>query len=177
MRKPLIISSLLLTMIISSFAVIAQADNGAVAGGENDPLVSLSYVTQVLQPQIEASILSKISGTTIDPSTVISGTGTPANTASGGVNIEYVVVTLKKDQLLMPKSSCEIIVRPGSSAVIVAPVKDNGLIDTTAGEELLNGKSTPINHNLIIPRADGRAIKVTSNVAYVMVRGEYEVVG
>ena len=167
MRKSIIIPALILSLAATVFSIYAGVNGAPVIGGEDDPLVTLSYINQVLKPQMEADILKKIAGQDIKISDI-----SPAASPS----LEYQVVTMKKGELLLPKNSIELIVRPGSKAVIVSPIKENGLLDMTDGAELLDGKSAPINHMLIVPRADGRGIRITTDIAYVMVRGEYEIV-
>ena len=41
--------------------------------------------------------------------------------------------------------------------------------------ELLGGTEVPVNAYCLVPRGDGRGIVCTSEVAYVMVRGKYEI--
>ena len=90
--------------------------------------------------------------------------------------VSYTVVEMKKGQSLRAKSnSLEIILRPGGEASVVSRLADLGLADLTAGAELLNGNKMPVNHAVLIPRADGRGISITSDIAYVMVRGDYEI--
>jgi hypothetical protein len=88
----------------------------------------------------------------------------------------YTVVELKQGQKLRAKSnSLEIILRQGGTAVVISPFKNQGIADLTAGVELQNGEKLPVNHALLIPRADGRGISVTSDIAYIMARGDYEI--
>ena len=88
----------------------------------------------------------------------------------------YVALELTKGQKLRVKEgTLELILRPGGTAVVISDYKTQGIADLTTGNELLDGKSLPINHSLFIPRADGRGIKITSVIAYVMVRGDYEI--
>jgi len=90
--------------------------------------------------------------------------------------VSYTVVELRRGQSLRAKSnSLEIILRPGGEASVVSQLAGLGLADLTSGTELLNGNSMPINHAVLIPRADGRGISVTSETAFVMVRGDYEI--
>ena len=53
-------------------------------------------------------------------------------------------------------------------------IAESGLADTTAGYDLSNNTAMPSNHLLIIPVADGRGVKATSD-AIVMVKGGYTV--
>jgi len=133
------------------------------AGSASDPLISKSYIDGVLAPQLESAIIAKL-----------------AEIQNGGEQnktpVSYVVVELRAGQtLLAAGGSLEVIVRPGSAATIVAPSATQGAADITTGDELFHGNTAPINHQLLIPRADGRGIRITSDVAYVMVRGEYTI--
>jgi len=95
---------------------------------------------------------------------------------SGNNSGSYTVVELAKGQRVRAKSdSIELILRPGGAAAAISQYADLGIADLTAGEELLDGAALPINHSLLIPRADGRAISVTSAKAFIMVRGDYEI--
>lgn len=75
----------------------------------------------------------------------------------------------------MAKTPCEIILRTGSAIAVSITV--NGLNDITEGTEIYNAEDIPLYHSLLVPRGDdGRGIQITSPDAYIMVRGEYEIV-
>lgn len=144
-------------------AVGVNADNAYST--ENDPLVTLSYVEKI-KGQILSELLEELNTGTI--------------TVTGNTNVEYEVVELQQGQKVMASSSCEIIFRSGKATVVVTSDANRensiGLSDITGGVELLNGDEVPVNHYIIIPRADGRGIEITSAAAYLMIRGEYEIV-
>ncbi len=99
-----------------------------------------------------------------------------SGTSSG--SSQYIAIFVEYGKtLLAPNDSIELILRSGT-AVIVSPFADQGLSDITVGVDLKSGDNVSYNHALIIPRGgDGRGIKITStHGAYVMVRGEYEIV-
>ena len=101
----------------------------------------------------------------------------PAGSGSSG-SMQYTAIFVEYGKtLLAPTASVELILRSGS-AVVVSPFADQGLSDITGGVDLQNGHQISFNHALIIPRGgDGRGIKITSREgAYVMVRGDYEIV-
>jgi len=136
----------------------------AKVGTSSDPLITLSYLLNVAMPQLEAALLSKL-----DPAAFPPSGGTASDTS-------YVVEELRYGQTVTAKSgSIEIIVRPGTTASCVSPFSEQGLADLTAGNEILNGKDLPINHTLLVPRSDGRGIRITSSTAFIMVRGDYEI--
>ncbi|MCL2158224.1 MAG: hypothetical protein FWH48_07380 [Oscillospiraceae bacterium] len=134
---------------------LAASGATAAAGSADDPLVTLSYINKVLKPSLE-ELISKSNASTSSSS--------------------YVVLELSKGKKLRVKEgTLELVVRPGGAAVVISEDSAQGIADLTTGEELLNGQSLPINHSLLIPRNDGRGIAITSAVAYVMVRGDYEI--
>ena len=171
-----------LIALAAAFSVVLTALPMMVRGDEtafdtaNDPLISLSYIEKVLTPAIDkkiADLEAKISqGNTgsEDNSDNSDNTGTTPTVSSG-----YEVVHIKNGETLLAKTSCEIILRTGSATIVSATV--NGLNDITSGDELLDGVDVPLYHCLLVPRGnDGRGILITSDEAYVMVRGEYEIV-
>ena len=163
---------LLTPVFLNSSSPVSGADSpaNASAGSADDPLITLSYINKVYTPQISKTIddkLREIATGSAGVSTVSSNSN-----ASGS----YSVLELKNGQRVRAKSeSLEIILRQGGTASVISPHKDQGIADLTSGAELLNGTALPVNHSLLIPRADGRGIYVTSSVAYVMVRGDYEI--
>lgn len=120
---------------------------------ENDPLVTLSYVEKIKE-QILKELLNEIDN-------------------------EYKVLEVFKGQTITAKNSCEIIFRSGTAKVVVTDeinlANSIGLSDITAGTELLKDADLPVNHCVIIPRGDGRGITITSDIAYLLIRGEYEI--
>ena len=148
-------------------ALTVFAESGGYSN-EHDPLVTLSYVeklrselfdelSQKLQALIE-NLRAQTPDKASDP---------------------YTVVSLTAGQRLMALDSCEVILRSGSASVVVTDEVNRsmniGLSDATAGTELLHGTAVPNNHYIIIPRGDGRGMLVSSDIAYFMVRGEYQI--
>lgn len=189
-----------LIALAAAFSVALTATPMMVHGDEatfdsaNDPLISLSYVEKVLTPKYEEKIkeLTEKYETANEIITMMQSTLSSAEAkigalekqlAEGGISGDttatassgYEVVYIKKGAKLLAKTPCEIILRTGSA--IVVSITANGLNDITNGDELLNATSVPLYHCLLVPRGgDGRGIEITSTDAYVMVRGEYEIV-
>ena len=199
-KLKLVIFAFVLSLAFVSTVVMAEIkDNAPVPGSADDPIVTLRYVTEVLKPQIQSEILASLSGT--DVSEIIgalkgenssnSGDTTTINsseTYSGNDNFihsentvsmsaELELVELKRGQKIQPASgSIEIIARQGTVAAAISPHENLGIGNLSDGSEILNNQTIPINHILLIPRTDGRSIYILSEVAYVFVRGEYEIV-
>lgn len=159
-KKSLLVIALILTIL----TVSVSADEAY--SSQNDPLVSLSYVNDVLGPQIMAEVLAKIESQYVKI--------TDITDMSAG---DYSLVTLSRDQTLMAKGICEIVVLSGDSTVIISSSSNieagQGLVDVTDGAVITNGQLIKVNHKIIIPKADGRGIVVTSDSVSILVRGEY----
>ncbi|MBE6571180.1 MAG: hypothetical protein E7656_02895 [Ruminococcaceae bacterium] len=153
---------------------------------ENDPLVTLSYMKDVFGPSLKQEIKDEIRAEAaaeaekeIEKETETTPEQGEAETApdtddTAPVNVGYAVVELCAGQKLSSKNgTVELIVRPGSSAVAFSEIPENGLSDISEMREVLNGEEVGINHAIIIPRNDGRGIVITSDKAYVLVRGDY----
>ena len=162
LKKSLISLILLLTVL----AIGVSADDAYST--KNDPLVSLSYVNDVLGPQIMAEVLEKIDSQYIKI--------TDIKELSGG---EYTLVTLEKHQTLMAKGVCEIVVLSGNATVLITSSTNieaaQGLIDVTDGAVVTNGNIIKANHQVIIPKADGRGIAAVSSGVTVLVKGAYTI--
>ena len=175
------------------------------AGSADDPLVTLSYINKILVPQIDQIISNKIAAISSSQiqapeqtqvPTAASATAPPTTTEDNSQNsqyqqqgsnsdyisfisaesLSYGLVELTKNQKIKAKSgTLEMILRPGGTAKVISSYQTQGIADITVGAELLNDEDVPINHSLIVPRADGRGISVTSVIAYILVRGDYEI--
>lgn len=175
-------------LTLSAFPLLANGGETAY-DPENDPLISLSYINEVVLPVYDEKIaaLEEKIATLTETATKLEESLAAANTEietlkatggdaseSGGLG-QYEVVHLSQGAKLLAKSPCEIILRTGSA--IIVSITANGLNDISTGEELLNAAGVPLYHCLLVPRGDdGRGIQITSGDAYIMVRGAYEIV-
>lgn len=178
------LAALLLAATLALGAVVfaAQAYSSA-----DDPLISLSYINDVLLPQIVELIQKNNRGEDIGGAVAT----TPAETTVTEPPVEYpdgtkhtdgyyaVVQVGAGETLYASVHACEVIVRAGDTAVVspfTVKYEEQGLSDTTEGKELYNGESVPKNHTILIPRDDGRGISVGEGGAWLMVRGDYRIV-
>ena len=148
-RKFKIGLTIVLLVVIGSVTT-AFAGGVSSPGSIDDPIVTKSYVDE----QISKIVLS-------------GGTGT------GGV-APIIVETLNVGDIIVANAGTEIILRGG--AAVVYGEGTNGIPNVTAGKDLAIGSNVPTNNQLIVPRDDGRGIKVTKAPAYVMLRGNYTII-
>lgn len=136
---------------------------GANAGDAQDPLVTKSYVDQLVKQEI-----AKLNGG--------SSSGAIGGTSSESAASEKLeIVTIQPGQQLIAKGGTEFIIRSGKA--VIFSNDGNGVSDLTEGADLMNGATAPSNHLLMFPR-DGRgitAVDATKNIVTVMVRGGYTI--
>ncbi len=174
---------------VLALSVVAAVTVFAAGGYDsaNDPLVSLSYITDVFKPQIDTQInaLKTEINTLKNEINALKGNPTtpPTNSAPTVPADEYgyEVIFLEEGDRLFADAALDVVLRSGSAKVI-SPFNEEGskqgINDYTTGDELLHGDAVSLNHFLLIPRGnDGRGIEITSSYgSYVIVRGDYEIV-
>lgn len=129
-------------------------------GSSDDPLITLSYVNDVLIPQMKSYVDASVSSLGVGSS------------ALNEVSSNYNIVNVSKGQTIIGSKSCHMIMRMGEG-IIVATQK-GGIADVTDGIDLAAGSGVPSNHLLIVPVDDGRGIKMNTD-GILMISGSYSV--
>lgn len=148
---------------IAVFCVVAVLFGGIGAyaatnyGTESDPLITLSYLNDVVKPQLEESYTQQTKDTLAELESRV-------ETAAEG---SYVSVTLKADQTLNCKAGCEFLVRSGQGYVT------ENILNVTEGE-VLAAKDWLMKYHLYMAISDGAAVMANSDI-YLMVRGDYTI--
>ncbi len=151
LRTVLIITAI--CMLVTTVAAFATA------GDEGDPLITLSYITDVLLPDIDSRIDKKVD--------------TSVNEAmSNGEGSSFVLVNVDKNQKIIGDEGTEFLLRAGDGTIIAT--SQGGVADLTDGVDLSNGTQVPLNHHLLVPRNDQRGMAFTTD-AIVMVKGTYQI--
>ncbi len=149
----------------------------AAIGTESDPLVSKSYVDSKIE-QVLTLINSNGTGSggTIDTDAIAEQVMEKINQSDlsgGSVAVDgYVPVSVAVGQTIYGGEGTELILRAGKGSISLSGV--DGIADITTGGELKNGSAATKNHLMIVPRKDGRGVKVTE-AAWFLVKGEYEI--
>lgn len=133
------------------------------AGSSDDPLVAKSYVDD------QISQVLKVINNTIGSDTS-SGSSSNTNVQISGSSFKPVLVEV--GQTIYGKEGTEIILRSGKGNAVVPGAE--GIANITNGLEVKNKNTVNKNQLLIIPRDDGRGIKVTEK-AWFLVKGDYEI--
>ncbi len=159
-RTKILISATLIMFVFS--AVVAFAS----PGDSSDPLVTLSYITETLMPEINSHIDQRI---TQKIDMALASYTPPAKTEA---NNSFILVNVKKNQTIIGEEGTEFVVR-GGSGIIVA-TSSGGIADLSAGMDLPDGTAFPPNHLLLVPRNDSRGIRFNTD-GIVLIKGNYTV--
>jgi len=168
--------------MLAGLCLLAGIALAAGEGSQNDPLITLSYLTQTATPAILEEVDQRVLDHQIELvdalNTAIREYSEKMDAALGATTGEqtaatYTVVTLSKDQQLKMDIGCEVMLRIGTASC-VSPGSP-GLINTTTGSTLNNGEALVTNHMYLATIA-GRAVKATAGTTKVLVRGSYTVV-
>lgn len=166
------ILTVMLSLIISALVLAFSIITVVAYSSDEDPLVTLSYLNEVVIPKLKAELGSSSQNDGGASDSVQTGSFGSIGDTSG----TYETLELDIGDTLLAKSALEIIVRPGSIVTAVSPFEQQGIADITNGNELYDGDEFAINAYCIIPRGnDGRGIRVFSEKAYILIRGEYEI--
>ena len=148
--------SRMIKALIAAVAILAVIGGTIVLaepGDTDDPVVTKSYIVDVVVPQLKAYVEQKMSGGSSD-----------------SYSEKFSVVNVNSGQTVVFDAGAEFILRKGSGTVIGSD--QGGLADTTVGYDLGDGSALPANHLLIVPRDDGRGFSATSDVI-VKIKGGY----
>ncbi len=187
MKSKVISTIICMSVILTS---VVYATNVTSPGSSSDPVVSKSYVDELIGDTLE-KILNldntynelKLRVDALEQA-VKNGVSSNESSNQGNSNDSEVIkvtenytfkpIELSSNQLLLGGEGCELIVRSGS-AIGYTEVA-NGLTNITNGSEILNGEEIPLNNVLIVPRNDNRGILVNSNQTWIMIRGDYTII-
>ena len=153
------------------FAATPAARLFAAPGDQPDPLVAMSILDDRINgvnariDQLSAIIQAMQNGRPTDYNTSTDGQPT------GGA-ASYTPVSASAGQIILGGEGMEIILRSGSAAALCPGT--NGLSDLTAGTDIPDGMALAQNHLLIVPRADGRGVKVLTD-AWFLIKGGYSI--
>lgn len=172
----------LAAVALAGVVVTGSLSAAAVGGSESDPLVTLSYLTQVYTPQMLAEVDKQVTANeqaltdklnaAIDAyvqkmeAALGNATGSGTETGDSGA---YTVLSFQAGQVLQPEVGCELLLRFGAGTL--SADSSPGLLDTTAGTILENGGALTANHLYLTTVAD-RSITFSA-AGKLLVRGSY----
>lgn len=147
----------LAVVCVVALGTVAYAATAGSAGTETDPLVTLSYLTQVFAPEVEDLVEQTVDQQReqyeYDLNSAVDEWDSKVQDAideagvSGSGSSTYKTVTLSDGATLIAGEGCEVIVCSGAAAW--TPGGEAGIVNSTSGA-VLSGKQTLKNNNLYL---------------------------
>ncbi|MCL2702034.1 MAG: hypothetical protein FWE91_00280 [Defluviitaleaceae bacterium] len=168
----IVAASLLLCLSLTASAHAS----GVTPGSSADPLVSQSYVDDRFEELLQEyqDLLSNVTMHLTDRHLDIiveDVIRTLENTGhSQAQGTTFTPVHMLAGQVLLGGEGTEIILRSGIATAYV--FGQNGLSDVTLGSDIFGNEQVRLNHLLIVPRADGRGVRASTE-CWVLVKGTY----
>ncbi len=174
-----------LAIALSLVLLLTGVSVFATAGGQNDPLISLSYLNETflgtVTEKVKEMIAERDKALKEELAKEIAaaekalakeyGSGSEGSNLPGEYEANtFVLVTLEKGQTLTGFTGCEVLLRVGTATCVAS--SSPGLVDTTSGKTLSGGGALEANH-LYMATVDGRGLKATAATVKVLVRGLY----
>ena len=165
---------------------------GTEPGSAADPLVSKSYVDQLVAKLADKAYVDQKTAGFADKAYVDQATSQLADKSyvSQAINgmatksyvdmklaeataaTAYQVVNVPKGAAIIGQSGTEIVLRGGKATAIVSA--KGGVLDATGGADLYQGEAVKPNHMLVIPVSDGRGLLAQTDMILI-VKGPYTI--
>jgi len=178
MKKRFIIGIVVLAVVtmISGISILAFATPGT----QEDPFITLSYLTSVFRPRVmadvstlEQELTEKFETPIAELEQQIQASLSGSAPAAPSQADRFTVVTLRMNQSLTCSVGTEIMLRIGTATGVgSAPA----LVTYTTGETLAAGSSLVANYMYLVT-IEGNGIRASSDNVRVVVRGDYTITG
>ena len=169
MKRPDRATAILGSVVLAATLAVGAFSVSAAGGDQGDPLVTLSYLNQVVTPELTSRVDKQVAANEQALLDKINAAIASYSGQTGGQGASYVPVNLSAGWVLLPEAGCEVLLRSGEAKLDAG----SALLDTTAGSTLESGGALAANH-LYVASQEGCAA-VASSDAVFLVRGGYSV--
>lgn len=163
-------------VVLAAVCVVGGISAAATGGDQEDPLVTLSYLTQVFTSEIMDEVDKQVAASEKDLTDRLdqaieeySAQMEQALGESGGESASFAVVTVPAGRAVTPAAGGEVLLRSGSASAVSGT--DPILIDSTAGSIVSVNGALAANHLYVCP-LEGAWIYCTSECTF-LIRGSY----
>ena len=153
-----------------SMAVVCAGAAWAASGGQDDPLITVSYLEQSALPSVVAQVEEL--KTQLESQIPQYRQDLEGLDGSGSGSASYTLVTLSSGQTMYLNVGGEVLLRIGS--VTVTAPDSPALVDMSTGGTLSSGSALQTNHLYMATIAD-RTLTPTTGTVKLLVRGSYSV--
>jgi hypothetical protein len=159
--------------LVSGASILALA---STPGSQNDPFITLSYLTNIFRPQVindvrstEQEMITRFETRIAELERQLNAGG--QGQASVSQADRFHVVTLSRNQTLSASVGTEIMLRIGTATALgSAPA----LVNYTTGNTLAAGTALTANHMNLVT-IEGNGLRATADTVRVLVRGVYTI--
>ena len=177
LKKKLLIA----VLVVAGIAFVSGASILAAStfGTSSDPLVTLSYLTNKLKPEIMSAVSADIEEAkdsfTSELDDTVSGFQADIDAQSGGTSggetDTFTLVTLSKGQSVLCSVGTELLLRIGTATAVGS---SPAMVDFTTGTTLSSGGSVETNHMYMVT-IQGNGFTATSATVKILIRGTYTI--
>lgn len=177
LKKKLLITLTVVVAVvfISGVSILAAT----TFGSKTDPLITLSYLTQKLKPQIMDEVNADISAAEASMSAELDAEVSSFKasidaqpTGSSNESTVFTLVTLSKGQTVTCAVGTQFLLRIGSASAFGS--NSPAMIDSTTGLTLSSGNALATNHMYMVT-IQGNGFKADSSTVKILVRGVYTI--
>lgn len=144
------------------------------AGTQTDPVVTKSYVEKrlsELEQKVTDSAVAKsteqVNAMKAQLETLLKASGSGNSAAS-----DFSLIQVKAGDVLVFNANTQLVMRSGLATIIGG--QGGGLSDLTQGKDLKDGDNLETNHLVLVPKNDGRGIKMGYD-GWLMIKGGYQI--
>lgn len=135
------------------------------AGTADDPLVSLSYLTEVFTSMVDGKVEERLDASDTE---LLASVETDGSSTAAAPN--WTEIRLKKGDVLRGVTGTNVLVLAGGAQVIY---ESGAVVDVTTGAVLESGAALAADHRYIVAEDTTATFVVTSKTAVVNYQGEY----
>lgn len=146
--------------------------SGTEPGSIGDPLVSKSYVDQLVANLADKSYVDARMAGQLDKSYIDERIASLPDKTYVDSRLAFQVVNVPAGSAVIGEAGTEIVLRGGKATAIASPL--GGLFDATGGLDIFQGEQVKPNHLLVVPRPDGRGLLATADLI-LLVKGNYTI--
>ncbi len=187
--KKYILPAVIIGLLVANLNLKESNATSGTPGTATDPVVTKSYVDEQIALALSNGSTSNNTGSNTGSNSGTVSTGLTASQLEAISTRIYNDVLAKtsditplhkpvqafKGQTILGAEGTEIILRSGDC--VIYSIVENGVTNLTYGTNLDNGEAVAKDNLLIVPRQDGRGVTITTDEAWFMIRGDYEIIG
>ncbi|MCL2227635.1 MAG: hypothetical protein FWB97_08425 [Oscillospiraceae bacterium] len=166
-------------LVLAAVVLVSGASFLAFAspGSQDDPFITLSYLTNIFRPQVlndaratEQEMIQRFETRIAELEAQIRAAA-PGQGASGTAD-RFHLVTLNNGQVLSASVGTEIMLRIQTATASGA--SEPALVNYTSGSTLSSGSALTPNHMYLVT-IEGNGVRATGDTVRLLVRGSYTI--